>query len=320
MKNILDTEAYRFLLVEPDEECAREMQTVFSRLGLPADHCASHLKAVALTEDTTYHGLFVAAHGPDISGPELCAMVRAREARRQGPPLYLVMTGAAGDLVTMLSSGENMDDYLVGAWMDLELEWKIRRAVRALDQLWRKHSGQLVDPGTGLLTQAGLRAFLFEEVNRVGRRHGWFSLTVLWMPDHAGLRVSYGQEWMEWFKSGIWAYLRRQLRNYDRLAALGNGFLCLISPDLDEIGTRALISRLESALDEYRFQDRSEDDFRIALAARYLCVQVLGNYKQFDRSSEVLWEWMEEQLRFPMTEGVQGYVGSVALALDVAPR
>lgn len=315
-----DCQKYGVLVIDPDEDQARAIRAVVEGLGLRVMQVSSHSKAMALTEDSPWPCLIVAAQGPDISGLEFCAMLRAREARRRTRPAYVIMMGTRSDLVPIVSSEVGVDAYLVGPWMDLELAWKVKRAIRALRLTWNGELGRVVDPATGLLTQAGLKSFLFQEVNRVGRQHGWFSLSVLAIPDHPGLRASFGEDWLAWFKSGIWDYLRRQLRNYDRLAALDGGVLGLVSPDLDEAGTRALLARLDAALSEYSFRDPVSQGVNLELRARFLCVRVLGDYKQFGRTGEVLWAWLQCRIAAPLPPGIDGESGRVALELELGPE
>ncbi|MDY0228210.1 MAG: hypothetical protein RBR38_15470 [Desulfomicrobium apsheronum] len=314
----LEKDRFRFLVVEPDEDLAREMMIVLERLDVQVDHERGHLKALAVSEDTEYDCLLVASRGIDISGLELCALVRAREARRSLPPAYIILVGPEEDLVTVFTSADDIDDYMLGTWMDLELEWKIKRGLRAMSACRDFGASRLLDTETGLLTPEGLRTFLLEEVNRIGRREGWLSMSILAVPGLGGLRVSYGEAWLEWFRDGIWSSLRRQLRNYDRLASMNNGFLCLISPDLNEEGTRFLLARLASVISEYQFQENTEPSTHVSLAARYLCVRVRGDYRQFGRTGDVLWGWLREKMTEPMSEGIMGYTGTVDLNLQVA--
>lgn len=309
-----DKDRFTFLLVEPDDDVAREMIAVLRRLDLKVDHVRGHLKAVALTEDIAYDCLLVSSLGGDISGLELCAMVRARESRRSLTPAYIILSGPQADMIPIYSSQNEVDDVIAAPCLDLELEWRMRRALRAMFLCRKYGASRLLDRETGLLTPDGLRIYLGEEVNRIGRREGWVSLSVLSVPGLAALRLSYGDGWMEWFKNGIWASLRRQLRNYDRLASMDNGFLCLVSPDLDEEGTRSMLARLGAAIGEYQFQD-DVPTARMTLAARYLCVRVLGDYRQFDRASDVLWNWVCERMNEPAPEGVMGHTGAVDLEL-----
>lgn len=319
MSSPQEKDRFRFLVVEPDEDFAREMVIVLERLDVQVEHVRGHLKAVALSEDNEYDCLLVASRGIDISGLELCALVRAREARRSLNPAYMILVGPEEDLVSIFTSSEDIDDYMLGAWMDLELEWKIKRALRAMALCREFGASRLMDTDTGLLTPEGLRTFLHEEVNRIGRREGWLSLSILSVPGLGGLRVSYGEAWLEWFTSGIWSSIRRQLRNYDRLASMDNGFLCLISPDLNEEGTRFLLARLASVISEYQFQENTEPSTHVCLAARYLCVRVRGDFRQFGRTGDALWGWLREKMTEPMSEGVMGYTGTVDLNLQVAP-
>lgn len=318
IRNMEDQQRFRFLLVEPDDDVAREIMVVLERLGLEADRVRGHLKAVALSEDVEYNCLLVSSQGLDISGFELCALIRARESRRSLSPAYIILLGPQGDLVSVFSSRDAVDDYISGPWMDVELEWKLRRALRAMTLCRDFGASRTLDRETGLMNSEGLRTYLYEEVNRVGRREGWVSLSVLSVPGLSDLRASYGEGWMEWFKNGIWTSLRRQLRNYDRLASMDNGMLCLVSPDLDEEGTRALLRRLGAAIGEYRFREEAFRGARMTLAARYLCVRVLGDFRQLGRTGDVLWNWLREKLEEPMAEGVMGHTGTVDLELRCA--
>ncbi|MDP3429895.1 MAG: hypothetical protein Q8R89_06135, partial [Desulfomicrobium sp.] len=218
-----DKDRFRFLVIEPDEDLAREVVIVLERLDVQAEHVRGHLKAVGLSEDNQYDCLLVASRGIDITGLEFCALVRAREARRSLSPAYMILVGPEEDLVSVFTSSEVIDDYMLGPWMDLELEWKIKRALRAMTLCREFGASRLLDTDTGLLTPEGLRTFLHEEVNRIGRREGWLSMSILSVPGLGGLRVSYGEAWLEWFTNGIWSSIRRQLRNYDRLASMDNG-------------------------------------------------------------------------------------------------
>lgn len=317
MKSSEETSMFRFLLVEPDEDRGQEIQLVLAKLGLPSDHVQSHLRALALTEDTTYHCLLVSAQGLDVSGLEFCAIIRARERRRFLPPSFLIMVCSEVDRSSIFSNTFDIDDYIVAPWLEVELRWKITRALNNLELCQVRHQERyFVEHGSGLMTQNGLRAFLYEEVNRVGRRQGWFSLSILSIFGLDGLRISYGEDWLYWFKNGIWASLYRQLRNYDRLAFMDTGLLGLISPDLDERGTLALLCRLDKVIQEYQFQSDHEEQPGIGLAARYLCVQVIGDYKQFERTGDILWRWLEDNMRKPMPQGLVGHTGTVALDIN----
>ena len=317
-KSPQEKDRFRFLVVEPDEDLAREMMIVLERLDVQVAHERGHLKALAVSEDTEYDCLLVASRGIDISGLEFCALVRARETRRSLAPAYIILVGPEEDLVSIFTSADDIDDYMLGTWMDLELEWKIKRGLRAMSVCRDFGASRLLDTETGLLTPEGLRTFLLEEVNRIGRREGWLSMSILAVPGLGGLRVSYGEAWLEWFRDGIWSSLRRQLRNYDRLASMNNGFLCLISPDLNEEGTRFLLARLASVISEYQFQENTEPSTHVSLAARYLCVRVRGDYRQFGRTGDVLWGWLREKMTESMSEGIMGYTGTVDLNLQVA--
>ncbi|GAB1410532.1 hypothetical protein MASR1M90_16860 [Desulfovibrionales bacterium] len=307
---------YRFLLVAEDNFTS-ELMDIFIRQNIHLDHEPNHLRAMATIEDTRYHGLLIAVSGSTLSGLELCSLLRAREQRRMDTPAHITLLGETTDLIPILTQGTGADDYLVGAWMDLELEWKMRNAVKALKLLWAGPNSQATHANPDLLNTEGLRAFVFEEVNRIGRRSGSISLSLLWLPDTGGLRSSYGLDWMAWFMTGVWTHIRRQLRNYDRVAVMDNGFVCLISPDLDETGTLALLDRLNTGLRTYHNQTAQHADMPLVLSARYLCAHIANNHKTLNRSAELLWDWICTRSTEPMPQGIAGHCAQVSDIITV---
>lgn len=309
---------YRFLLVAEDS-LSSELVDICARQDIQLDHAPNHLRAISAMDDTLYQGLLIAVAGQTISGLELCAMIRARENLRMSNPVYIILLGGPNDLVPILTQGSTADDYIIGAWLDLELEWKIRKAVKILDLLGSGPASQVLTANPNLLNADGLRTFLFEEVNRVGRRNGCMSISVIWLPDMAGLRASYGRDWITWFTSRVWAHIRRQLRNYDRLAVLDGGFLCLISPDLDEVGTGALLDRLNADLKNYQDHAHELADVPLLLSARYLCVCIESDYRTLEPSSETIWQWIQHRIAEPITTGVLGHTGRLCGKLEITP-
>lgn len=309
---------YRFLLVSEDT-CTPELLDIFAQRDIQLDHEPSHLRAITATEDTLYHGLLIAVSGNVLSGLELCTLIRTREQRRLGNPAYIILLGQHKDLLPILTQGTGADDYLVGTWMDLELDWKVRKAVAVLDLLWAGPASQVMSSHPDLLSAEGLRTLLAEEVNRIGRRSGSMSLALLWLPDPGGLQASYGLDWMSWFTTRAWTHIRHQLRNYDRVAVLGNGFLCVISPDLDEPGTQALLDRLNTGLHGYQNPATTLTDIPLSLSARYLCVSIENNYHTLGRSAEILWEWIQTKSSEPLSAGRVGHSGHVSDSLSITP-
>lgn len=307
----------RFVLVEPDEEIARDILHVLERHSVHAMRAVGHLQALALTEDHPVACMLIAARGIDIAGVDLCALIRSREDRRLGDSCYIVVYGLPADLEAVFVSPFHVDDCIAAPWSEAELHWKLSRAVRTVIGRRKSRASRHRDDGTGLLTPEGLEAFVHEEVNRVGRRHGWFSLSALSIRGLENLRASYGRTWLEWFTADIWIYLRRQLRNYDRLAAMGNGYLGLVSPDLDEQGTLNLLQRLSGSMSDFALHSAPDAASRLGLAARYLCVRVLGDYRQFDLAGDALWAWLRDNLHESPSAGVKGQIGTVSLTLDL---
>lgn len=313
-----EKERFRFLVIEPDEDLAREIMIVLEKLDVQAEHVRGHLKAVALSEDNQYDCLLVATRGIDITGLEFCALVRAREARRSLSPAYMILVGPEEDHVSVFNSSEDIDDYMLGTWMDLELEWKIKRAVRAMTLCREFGASRLLDTDTGLLTPEGLRTFLHEEVNRIGRREGWLSMSILSVPGLGAARQLWRglarvvHQWNLVLDQAATAQLRPPGLHGQRVPVPD-------FPDLNEEGTRFLLARLAAVISEYQFQENTEPSTHVCLAARYLCVRVRGDYRRFGRTGDVLWGWLREKMAEPMSEGIMGYTGTVDLNLQVAP-
>lgn len=309
---------FRVLVVEPDDAVAALLVPLVEAHGAVVDRVAEGLRAFVRLQDEPADSVWIAWHGLDVDGAALCAMIRSWERRSGAAPRFLVLVGQEGDREEMAAVDHGADECLVAPWLPGEVAGKLRlaREVTALRRV-----AQAQQAAGGLLPADQLRAFVAEEVNRVGRRGGWLSLAVLGIPALAGLRVSYGESWTAWFASGVWASVRGRLRNYDRMGILEGGAVCLVAPDLDLAGMSGLVERLARMVAEYHVAG-AEAAQPLTLAVRSLSVRIQATYAQFGSVTESLWGWVREQAALPASEGVVAFVGTAdpqfhaALALE----
>jgi PleD family two-component response regulator len=309
---------FRVLLVEPDDGAASALMPLLEGHGVAVDRIREGLRAFVRIQDEPYDAVWISWHGIDVGAAALCAMIRSHEQRRADVPRFLLILGRESDREEIVAQSEDADDFLVGEWTSREVAWKLRLA---REMMSLRRSARRLGTDAGMLTAQGLREFLGEEVNRLGRRGGWLSVAVLGLPALAGLRVSYGEAWTAWFESGIWASVRNRLRNYDRMGTLEGGAVCLVAPDLDLAGMSGLVERLSRMVAEYSVAENTHAQ-ALALAVRSLSVRVRGSYPQFATIADSIWRWVEEQARQPLSEGVLAFVGEAdplvraSLALD----
>jgi diguanylate cyclase (GGDEF)-like protein len=103
------------------------------------------------------------------------------------------------------------------------------------------------DPLTGLLAIGGFDARVEEEVKRAERYRERFLLTVLAVPEFDRLSDQNGPVWVESFQKEFGQTLRRNVREVDALARIGEGRFAVLSPASDKDGG-AFLKRLESLL------------------------------------------------------------------------
>jgi DNA-binding response OmpR family regulator len=310
---------FRLLLVEPDDAACAYLLPLLTAHGASVDRVREGLQGFVRVQDEPYDAVWVAWHGVDVDGATVCSMIRSWERRSEEVSRFVLLLGREADREELVAATEcGADDYLVGSWSSAEIAWKLRlaREVMVLRRIAHTHE----DRG-GLLSVQELRAFVAEEVNRVGRRSGWLSLAVLGIPALSGLQVSYGKAWTTWFASGVWASVRGRLRNYDRMGTLENGTVCLVAPDLDMTGMSRLLERLSRMVAEYHVAG-ADAALPLTLAARALSVRIKASYAEFGSVADSLWGWLEEQAALPVSEGVLAFVGAadplfhVALAVE----
>lgn len=298
---------FRILLVEPDDVACAYLLPLLAAHGASVDRVREGLQGFMRVQDEPYDAVWVAWHGLDIDGVTLCSMLRSLERRSAEVSRFVVLLGRDADREELVAAADcGADDYLVGSWLSTEIGWKLRlaREVVALRRIAHVHAAR-----GGLLSAQELRAFMAEEVNRVGRRSGWLSLAVLGIPALSGLQVSYGKTWTDWFADGVWASVRGRLRNYDRMGTLENGAVCLVAPDLDMAGVNGLLERLSRMVAEYHVAGVGAS-LPLALAARVLSVCIKASYAEFGAVADSLWSWLNEQAALSTSAGVFVFVGA----------
>jgi len=103
------------------------------------------------------------------------------------------------------------------------------------------------DPLTGLLAIGGFDARVEEEVKRAERYRERFLLTVLAITDFDRLADQNGSAWAESFQKEFAQALRRNVREVDAVARIGEGRFAMLSPASDKDGG-AFLRRVESLL------------------------------------------------------------------------
>jgi len=119
----------------------------------------------------------------------------------------------------------------------------IENARRAVTRVERT----MEDPLTGLLAIGGFDARVEEEVKRAERYRERFLLTVLSVSDFDGISDRTGSGWAESVQKEFALALRRNVREVDAVARIGEGRFAVLSPASEKDGG-ALLKRLENLL------------------------------------------------------------------------
>ena len=123
------------------------------------------------------------------------------------------------------------------------------------------------DPLTGLLAIGGFDARVEEEVKRAERYRERFLLTVLSVSDFDRLADQNGTVWNESFQKEFAQALRRNVREVDAVARIGDGRFAVLSPASDKDGG-AFLRRLESLLTQLPTVRALDAPDRVRLSGR----------------------------------------------------
>lgn len=239
------------LVVHDDALLAQEIGDRLTAWGYAVVHAPGHMRGLTVLDDTSVDLVLVQAERTDLEGKEFCRLVRRRMGQGVVPSLWLIVLGPMQERYRVAQEAKEADDLLFTPVYWTELQWRIENGLRHLRALHSLRDLSRKDTVSGLFSQSGFRALLREEVNRLARKHDWFSLLILHIRGLETVRRDLGATWAKWILADWGRHLLTQLRDYDKLGEIGEQRLCLLAPEVPPSGGKALCCRIQNDFQHY---------------------------------------------------------------------
>jgi CheY-like chemotaxis protein len=286
------------LLIEPDAGMARAMESELARDSFAVRVVRSHLGALGMIEDLRApHVLLVPAEATDIDGFDFVHLVRHRN-RFLGQGLPIIMVGSGDNFARIARSDDGgIVDFLLRPYFPGELAWRVRKAWKVLERQRQSDSLENMDTSSGILTTAGLKGAIHEELNKSFRKRACFSMAVVAFHRLEEVHLNYGLMMAEWMERDLSVKVRLSLRSYDRLGKIEFGMYCLLAPEVDQEHLQMLIYRLGKQVREWNGSVSRNSHIRTPLEPK---VRPLTVFPQFEphhltKAAALLWDWVERR-------------------------
>lgn len=286
------------LLIEPDAGMARAMESELARGKFAVRVVRSHLGALGMIEDLREpHVVLVPAEATDIDGFDFVHLVRHRN-RFLGQCLPIIMVGSGDNFARIARSDDGgIDDFLLRPYFPGELAWRVRKAWKVLEKRRQSASLEYMDTSSGILTPAGLKRAIHEELNKSFRKRACFSLAVIAFHRLEDVHLNYGLMMAEWMERDLSVKVRLSLRSYDRLGKIEFGRYCLLAPDVDREHLQMLSYRLSEQVRDWNESVSRNSHIRTPLEPKIRPLTVLPQFEphHLTKAATLLWDWVEQR-------------------------
>ncbi len=186
---------------------------------------------------------------PGVEGPELCRQLRLLKKPRYTYLILLTSRDSAVDLIEGLEAGA--DDYMTKPINLMELRARLKTARRIIeleDSLIKARKKlarlALTDSLTGVWNRFRFLNFLKEEFNRSKRTGQPLGLLMVDLDNFKDINDTFGHPAGDNVLKQVAQLLKKNLRNYDRLARYGGDEFVILLPGCDLKGTDCVAYRL----------------------------------------------------------------------------
>ncbi len=289
----------KVLVVEPDETLAEEIAEALSGKGFELTVVDSHFKGLTRLEEGSFPLVLVSADDSGIDGMEFCRIYRKRQAESGQDLSYLVLLVHDWQRVSICENRAQAHDFVVRPWLDCELEWRIEAGMNILREMNFLRQMIYLDPDTGALNKMGIQKVMREEVNRLGRKHGWLSIAVLDFQNRDLMEISQGRDTVSQVKKQVLRFLNQSLRNYDHLGQIDNERICILSGDCNNQCFTGLLQRIDQCLKSPDFSLSVPQQIDINFKGIVQSVMVDSVVGGSEKCFEHLWTWVLSTVNLP---------------------
>ncbi|MGM0424582.1 MAG: response regulator transcription factor [Thermodesulfobacteriota bacterium] len=284
----------KILVIDPQQDRAREIRQQLILWGYQARVCAGHLQALAWLDDEDFDLALVEVEESDIEGLEFCRLLRRREGQSPGGfRTWLLLLGAEEDRLTISCSDAGADDFLLRPFLAAELGWRLRSGLEKQELLGNLQRALRLEPDRPVLNRSGLYYTLQRELNRSSRKDKRFSILLILLQGLNLAELNFGPAWAAWMEDRLLQTLEARLRNYDKLGALARWQWCLLVPESSFADMQGLRDRLDKELQGVLQQELQEAG-GIEFCFQGLNLQPNLQYWTVNQGLDSLWAWILE--------------------------
>ena len=261
------------LIANDQEWSARSLESILSPSGYAVLRAYTGRQAFELARSVQPDLLIVDAKLPDISGSELCAMLREDARVGVSTPIIVTTSDSA-------ERSPSLEAYRAGAWeflrqpIDAEVFLlKLTAFLKAKREIDRVRDESLLDQSTGLYNMRGL-ARRAREIGAEAYRHRYPLACVAFVPEAEG--VMHDSKLHDELALRIAEHLgivcRRSGRISDAIGRLGLSEFAIIAPSTEARGAVRLVERLQETLESTPLKLGGQDRL-LRIRAGYCAVE-----------------------------------------------
>lgn len=296
----------KILIIEPDNALARETAEILREIELEPTLVDSHFKALTLLEDNPFSIILVSADDSGITGLDFCRILSQRRIRSGLDFPYLILMGENWHRTAICESRPEAHDFLVRPYLAGELKWRVLAGLNYVREMRDLKEAIFLDPVTGALNMTGLQRAMREEINRLGRKKAWFTVGILDFAHRDWMELSQSRDAITWARKKAASFLKQFLREYDRVAIINEGRICVLSGDCDYECFTEMLSRIRDSLKDTRLPLPEGIKADIEFTGVFKSMIVSSGREDVDQCFEYLWNWIKSVDMLP--EKIQGGV------------
>ncbi len=286
------------LLISPEEEILNTMKQGLAPVGLTPVLARGHLHGLALLDEIRFEIIVATVQETDIDGLEFTKLVRDREKKDFYPENYIVLFGREAHREAIISSPQEIDDFLIYPFHESEFIWRIKRGMRIKEKIKRLEEKLIYDPFSETLTAEGFLLSLKNEINRSLRHRGYFSILTIRLKYSDLMVLNFGQDWKLWLEKTFISHIKKRLRNYDKLGRFRDNIYLLLAPDTDYRGLEGLDKRLRK---EYSLFFQEVEEMGLGTEVKVIhcgiCVEMDMDISFRGDAYEQLYKWIEKHVQ-----------------------